>query len=300
VNRLEERLRDAFGAAADTVRAESVSGLRARPTATRPRRLAPLAAAVAVAVVVIGASVSAPLLLARGHHNRASSTAGATSSPAPSAGSSGAALVVPMVTGFSVREATATLQTVGLRSTVASEADSAVPAGAVITQDPAPGTHVPVSAIVTLTVSTGASPSVTYTLQPSRLVTIRGYGVTLRIPQDWRQTRGLGPVVGYNGTSGWVQVQAVAEPAGLHRACTDVAAHDFGQSGRRAYISYRSIGGRRGCEIVPVRVHEGTALPMIAALVEYRAPIRDGANFLLISADPATMVGIMDSIQLRR
>jgi hypothetical protein len=47
-------------------------------------------------------------------------------------------------------------------------------------------------------------------------------------------------------------------------------------------------------------VNSGTALQLSSALVEYRSPISGGANFLLISGDPATMTGILATIRLHR
>jgi Tol biopolymer transport system component len=71
VNRMEDRLRDAFGAAARTVRPETIRGLPGRPP-SRPgrRRLAPLAAAAAVAVVIAAVFLITPLVLS-GHQNAA-------------------------------------------------------------------------------------------------------------------------------------------------------------------------------------------------------------------------------------
>jgi hypothetical protein len=299
VNRIEERLRDAFGAAADTVRAETVRGLPDQPSAARTRRVAPLAAAAAVAVVVIGVSVVTPLALGGGHGSPSTAGEAGASSPAALASPSGAALVVPNAFGMALGHATETLQIIGLRVTVVSEASSTVPSGAVLAQSPVAGARVRDDAIVTLVISSGATPSATYSLQPSRLVTIVPYAVTIRIPQDWRPTLGLGRVVGYSGSTGWVQLQAVTEPSGLHAACTSRAAQES-EPGRRPAISYHDIDGRPGCEIWTALAPGTTPVPsMIFALVKYRATISDGANFLLVSADPATMTGLIGSIHLR-
>ncbi|HXW86693.1 MAG TPA: PASTA domain-containing protein [Streptosporangiaceae bacterium] len=297
MNRLEERLRDAFGAAAETVRPESAAGLRARPATTGTRRLAPLAAAAAVAVIVIGASVSTPLLLAGGQHARPSSTGTEASSATP-VGAPASVQVLPMVVGMSVNQGTASLAAAGLQVTVTWAASAAVAPGTVIAEEPAGGTHVPVGTIVAVTVSTGTSPSVTITLQPTRLVTVSADAVTIRIPRAWRPTSGIRPVVGYHGVSGWVQVQGVTEPAGVRAACTGVAAHSVSHYGRRPAIRYLRIDGRPGCEIVPGMSAGGTAAPMISALVEYRSPLTHGANFLLISADPADLLGMIRSIRV--
>lgn len=98
MNCLEDRLRDAFGAAAQTVRPDSVRALRARPHPGRRRRLAPLAAAAAVAAIVVAASVSTPLLLTGRNHARPSSTGSGPSAPTASAGPSGALGLTQLIT----------------------------------------------------------------------------------------------------------------------------------------------------------------------------------------------------------
>jgi hypothetical protein len=78
VSTLEERLRDAFRADADTVRPESVpafTGTR-RAVAGRARLLTPVAAAVAIAAIAAGAAGTSSLLHGRAQH----------AGPAPSAG----------------------------------------------------------------------------------------------------------------------------------------------------------------------------------------------------------------------
>ncbi len=298
MNRLEDRLRDAFGAAAETVRPDAVASMAGRPSAARTRRLAPLTAAAAVAVVLVGASVITPLVLAGGQHAHSSATGGAQSSPAASASPPGALLVVPEMIGLQVIQAEAGLQAVDLRITVAWEVTSKAPTDTVLSENPPAGAKVAVNAIVTITISAGPGPSVTYTLAPSRLVTVSPYAVTIRIPRNWRRTRGLASGVVYSGTSGWVQLQAVTERSGLHAACAGVAARIVGQYGRHPFIGYRRIDGRPGCVIPAKLVNGGTVPWMTSVLVEYRSPISGGANFLLISADPATMSGIIASIRL--
>jgi hypothetical protein len=299
VNGLGDRLRDAFVAAAETVQRESVGPLSARPRATRTRRLAPLAAAAVVAVIVVGASVGTPLPLTGGKPARPSSARTGPSSPAASVTPSTAVLHVPKVTGMSVSQASAMLQALGFRITESLGTASTAPAGTVLIQDPAADSLVPEGAIVTLAVSGGTNLQVTATLAPSRLVTVSAYAVTIRILQSWRPTRGLGSAIGYNGAAGWVQLQAVTESATLHAACRDVAAHNVSQYGHHPYVSYRRIEGRPGCQIVPDLQAGGIPVPpMMSALVEYRSPLRDGANFLLISADPASLLGILDTMKL--
>jgi hypothetical protein len=294
---MEERLRDAFGAAAETVQPGSVGSLRPRPHPARRRRLAPLAAAAAVAVIVVGASVSTPLLLSGGNHAQPSFTGTGASSSSPSASPSVATQPIPNVVGMALGQATTELLALGLRITVLSGASSStVPPGAVMAQTPPPGTQVPTGAVVELVSSIGPGPSLTYTLQPSRLVTVPADAVTIRIPQDWQRTHGLGPAIGYNGSVGWVQLQAETQPAGIRAACRAVAAENVSQYGHRPYISYRRIDGRPGCQIVPDLVNG--ALPMTSALVEYRSRLRDGANVLVIRGDPATMTGVTATVKL--
>ncbi|MGB6453617.1 MAG: PASTA domain-containing protein [Streptosporangiaceae bacterium] len=207
MNRIEDRLRDAFGAAADTVRPESVARLPDQLRVTRPKRLTPLAAAAAVAVVVIGASIIAPLVLAGGHHASPSSTrtgapgsvqrppgplpciSAGIASPggcgAPSPGASKAVVTVPMVTGMPVNQALATLQAVGLRIVVTPGANTAVPQGTVIAQNPAAGVEARAGASVTLTINRSrVSSSAAYSLAPAptRLATVSVYAVTVPYP----------------------------------------------------------------------------------------------------------------------
>jgi hypothetical protein len=76
MSNLEDRLRDAFRADAETVRAETIADLSARPMRRAPKRagsrrlaraVAPLAAAAAVAAVAIGIWLVTPLLPEHGH-----------------------------------------------------------------------------------------------------------------------------------------------------------------------------------------------------------------------------------------
>jgi hypothetical protein len=161
VNRLEDRLRDAFGAAAETVRPESVGVLREQARPARTRRLAPLTAAAAVAVVIIGAAVITPLALAGGH-STPSRPARPTLSPAARASPSGAAVtVVPDVVDMMISQATSLLQATGLQVIVVEQASSAFPPGCVIAQTPVAGTRSPAGAIVMLSVAAEPGPSPT-------------------------------------------------------------------------------------------------------------------------------------------
>jgi Tol biopolymer transport system component len=76
VNRIEERLRDAFGAAAATVGPEAIRGLPSEPPSPpRWRPLAPLAAAAAVAAIIAAVFLVMPMVLP-GHQGAARQTPG--------------------------------------------------------------------------------------------------------------------------------------------------------------------------------------------------------------------------------
>jgi hypothetical protein len=154
VNRLEDRLRDAFASAAETVRPESVTFLHEQRKPTPKRRFAPLAAAAAVALVIIGASVITPLALAGGH--RAPSAPGTAGVPSPSATASptGAVVItVPLTVGMSQAQAVSVLSAADLNVVCEAQADTAVPAGTVIAQTPAGGSRLVPGATITLTVA---------------------------------------------------------------------------------------------------------------------------------------------------
>ena len=156
--------------------------------------------------------------------------------------------------------------------------------------------------------------------EPARVVSSLAYAVSIVIPSGWRPTPllGLPEGSGYDGTSGWVELNAMVEPSGLHYACTVAATgnvlHPYGLYPQ---IVYRSIDGRPGCLIFPssdapaqARRAGGPAFQASAALVEYRQPISiDGGcisptgqpctfSLLEIGADPAHLVAIVDSVQL--
>lgn len=154
MNRIEARLRDAFGAAAHTVRPESVVGLADQTRSVRARRLVPLMAAAAVAVVIVGASVITPLALAGGHGAPARPAGPAATSPAASASPSAAVVTtVPDVVDMMVNPATALLQGAGLQVMIVKQASSAFPPGCVLAQTPAAGTLSPTGATVVLTIA---------------------------------------------------------------------------------------------------------------------------------------------------
>ena len=154
---------------------------------------------------------------------------------------------------------------------------------------------------------------------PVRPVTSQLYAVTISLPVSWQPTLDLGPPEGsgYDGTSGWVQLNATADPFGLHTRCTDATLNVLHPYGLHPLIIYRSIDGRPGCLIFPssdapalARRAGGPALQDSEALVEYRQPGAGGSgcisptgqpclwSLLVIDADPSHLAAIVDSIQL--
>ena len=154
---------------------------------------------------------------------------------------------------------------------------------------------------------------------PTHPVTSPFFAVTLSMPVGWQPTPGRISAFGYDGTSGWVLLLgAASDRFGLHHACTiglDPLNHPYGL---HPVISYRRIDGRPGCLIFPssdaaalARRTGGAAFRDSMALVEYRRPIgglgcipATGQNclwsLLVIHADPAHLVAIVDSVQLHR
>jgi len=310
VNRIEDRLRDAFAAAAETVQPESVAGLPEPSHTTKRRHVAALAAAAAVAVVVVGASVIAPLALGGDH--RASSSPGAAAVPSVSAsGASASAISVPFVVGASVAQAEALLSGAGLDVTVQALANATaapgtvieqIPAGTVMEQVPAGGTFVASGAAVTVVVAIGSGSLATITLAPPRLVTMAQFAVTIAIEQIWQ-----GSSTYYSGVDGFVEASSFLQPLGLDAACAAIASqHAYGS---HPQITYRSIDGQPGCLIMPsgdapvwFRLYGGPALRDSSMLVAYRKALRAPAgnylNILQISTDPAHLQQIVDSVQL--
>jgi hypothetical protein len=156
-------------------------------------------------------------------------------------------------------------------------------------------------------------------VRPVRQVSSETFAVTISIPGGWQPTPNLGSDrFGYDGPSGWVQLNAMVEPKGLHYACTVAAAGNvLNPYGLHPQIIYRNIGGRPGCLIFPSsdapRQSHRTGYPTFqnsAALVEYRQPISAGNgcltptgqhclySLLIIYADPAHLAAILDSVQL--
>jgi len=156
-------------------------------------------------------------------------------------------------------------------------------------------------------------------VRPVHQVSSETFAVTISIPGGWQPTPNLGSDrFGYDGPSGWVQLNAMVEPSGLHYACTVAAAGNvLNPYGLHPQIIYRNIGGRPGCLIFPSsdapRQSHRTGYPAFqnsAALVEYRQPVPAGSgcltptgqhclySLLIIYADPAHLAAIVDSVQL--
>ena len=319
MNRIEDRLRDAFAAAAETVQPESVAVLPEPSHTTKRRHVAALAAAAAAAVVVVGASVIAPLALG-GDHGAPSALGGAAvpSPSVPASGASASAIFVPFVVGASVAQAEALLSGAGLDVTVQALANATdapgtvteqIPAGTVMEQIPAGGTLVASGAAVTVMVAAGSGSSATITLAPPRLVTMAQVAVTIAIERIWQPNSGEGPgsPTYYSGVDGFVEASPFLQPLGLHAACTAIASqHAYGS---HPQITYRSIDGQPGCLIMPsgdapvwYRLYGGPALRDSSMLVAYRKALRAPAgnylNILQISTDPAHLQQIVDSVQL--
>jgi hypothetical protein len=157
-------------------------------------------------------------------------------------------------------------------------------------------------------------------VRPVRQVSSQTFAVTISIPGDWQPTPNLGADrFGSDGPSGWMQLNAMVEPSGLHYACTVAAAGNvLNPYGLHPQIIYRNIGGRPGCLIypssdAPPQSHRigYPAFQNSAALVEYRQPVSVGGggcltatgqhclySLLIIYADPAHLAAIVDSVQL--
>jgi hypothetical protein len=155
---LEDRLRDAFSTAAETVRPESAAVMRETSRPARSRRLAPLAAAAAVAVVAIGASVITPLALTGGHGPPPSPPRPtAPSGTQPSHRGHGLAprlgpapvRTIPDTLGMRVNQALALLQTEGFDVRMEAVTAPGVP-GTVVNETPPLGTRAPTGAVIIL------------------------------------------------------------------------------------------------------------------------------------------------------
>ncbi len=157
------------------------------------------------------------------------------------------------------------------------------------------------------------------TVRPVRQVSSETFAVTVSIPAYWQPTPNLGSDrFGYDGASGWMQLNAMVEPSGLHYACTVAAAGNvLNPYGLHPQIIYRNIGGRPGCLIFPSsdaprQSHRrwSYAFQNSVALIEYRQPVFAGGGcltptgqhclfpLLIIYADPAHLAAIVDGVQL--
>ena len=163
-----------------------------------------------------------------------------------------------------------------------------------------------------------ASPGAASGSAPTRPVTSPTYHVTVSIPGSWQPTPDYTGQFAYDGTSGWVELDATVDPFGLHTRCTDATLNVLHPYGLHPRISYRSIDGRPGCLIFPssdaavlARRAGGPAFQDSEALVEYRKPAGVGGSgcisptgqpclwsLLVIDADPAHLVAIAASVQL--
>jgi serine/threonine-protein kinase len=108
----------------------------------------------AIALVAIG-FVIAYLLVHRKHHNARATTVVVTTAPATTAAAG--LVTVPDVRGVQAAQATAALQSVGLTAQRTFVAAAGKPAGSVVAESPAPGTHAAKSSQVLLTIARGTT-----------------------------------------------------------------------------------------------------------------------------------------------
>lgn len=171
-------------------------------------------------------------------------------------------------------------------------------------------THTAATAVVLPRAASGSA--------PTRTVTSQTYAVSVSIPVAWQPTPYYAGQFAYDGTSGWVELNAASDPFGLHTACTDATSNVLHPYGLHPLIVYRSIDARPGCLIFPssdavalARRAGGPAFQDSEALVEYRQPTGIGGSgcisptghpclwsLLVINADPAHLIAIVDSVQL--
>ena len=115
-----------------------------------------------------------------------------------------------------------------------------------------------------------------------------------------------------------MELNATVDPSGLHTRCTDATLNVLHPCGLHPLIIYRSINGRPGCLIFPssdaaalARRAGDPAFQDSEALVEYGEPTGVGGSgcisptgqpcrwsLLVIDADPAHLLSIVDSVQL--
>ena len=141
----------------------------------------------------------------------------------------------------------------------------------------------------------------------TRMVSSSDLAVTITIPASWTLTPYNGGEA-YDGASGWVELDAMVGGYGLQYACsvraTGNVLHPFGL---HPQITYRNVGGRPGCLILPssdavfeARRNGGPSFQLAAALVPYQEPLSGGSLYLIISADPGHIAAIADSAQLHQ
>lgn len=121
--------------------------IRIRPTRSLVLAVVAVAATVAVAFAVVGAS----------HHNATTpaGTAGSTSVPPPTTIAPPSRIVLPDVVGMNRASASSTLESFGFHATMKTVSNCAAPAGLVVVQNPAPGQRVAEASTVTLDVCDG-------------------------------------------------------------------------------------------------------------------------------------------------
>jgi hypothetical protein len=313
VNSVEDRIRDAFGAAADTIQQNNIRGLHDRPRRSPPlaarSRLTPLAAAVAVAVIIVGAAVLVPLVFTGQRPPGATRPPTLASSPASTHGPR--TTRVPDVVGLSRAAASSELSRQSLTVRIVQYADPDVPTGIVVAQAPAGGFRVRAAATVTLTVASHPAPRTTAPISSPppaalRIVTSTTWQVSLSIPDSWTMTPYLGRF-GYDGESGYVQVLSATEPGGLDHSCAATATTNvLQQYGSDPKIVYTTVAGQPACLIFPSadaprspQRAGGPAFQTSTAFIQYLHPVQ-GYALLCISADPAHLMALVQSIQLHQ
>ena len=302
MNSVEDRIRDAFGAAADIIQQNNSRGLydrpRHSPRSTARSRLAPLAAAVAVAAIIIGAAVVIPLVLI-GQRQAAGHRPSGAIRP-PMATPRPRTIQVPFVVGLSRAAASSELARRSLTTRIVQTSDVVAPSGIVVARAPAGGSQVRAGATVTLTVAG----------QPAALRTVMSttWQVSLSIPDSWTVTPYLGlGRLGYSGRSGYVQVDAAGQPGGIGLNCAAWAMsnvlHPYGSDPK---IVYTRVAGQPACMIFPsahaprwAQRAGGPAFQQSTAYIQYRHSVQ-GYQLLVITADPAHLRALVQSIKLHQ
>jgi hypothetical protein len=314
VNTVEDRIRDAFGAAADTIQQNNIRGLHDRrrsPQSAARKRITPLAAAVAVAVIIVGAAVFVPLVFTGQRPPAAIRPRTLTTGPAATHGPR--TTQVPDVVGLSRAAASSELAQQSLKVRIVQYGDPDAPAGIVVAQAPAAGSQARAGATVTLRVASHPTPSATTPISSPppaalRTVTSTTWQVSLSIPDSWTVTPNMDDGrFAYSGESGYVQVSAATESGGLGHSCaveaTSNVLHPYGSDPK---IVYTTVGGQPACLIFPSadaprwpQRAGGPAFQTSAAYIQYLHPVQ-GYQLLYITADPAHLMAVVQSIQLHQ